>query len=263
MMQTSRSLTYMALAACTALATGLVHAEIFKCAGAKGRPVYQDSPCDGSVKRSIAPQPEPPKIDAGWAASVPEDERRFVGLLESYQKCTHALPAIGYNIAMDYQRWRSEHSAMLARLERDPAFQAAMREAAGEGDRSRGKLTEQQRQATAAGCASLEYAFAPPQRTLSEVKAEMDRAAPAACEDLKREYRLAHTDRASLEYPGLQREADERARQGPGEAAERLERKLQSLPAPEQEQARSYREGLRAQCAKREGLADYKPAAGR
>jgi len=135
MMQTSRSLTYMALAACTALATGLVHAEIFKCAGAKGRPVYQDSPCDGSVKRSIAPQPEPPKIDAGWAASVPEDERRFVGLLESYQKCTHALPAIGYNIAMDYQRWRSEHSAVLARLERDPAFQAAMREAAGEGDR--------------------------------------------------------------------------------------------------------------------------------
>ena len=262
-MHTSRPIVSLTLAACAAVCIGPAHAEIFKCAGAKGRPVFQDSPCDGSVKRSIAPQPEAPKIDAGWAARVPEDERRFVGLLESYQKCTHALPAIGYNIAMDYQRWRSEHSATLARLERDPAFQAAMREAAEEGDRSRGKLTEQQRQATAAGCASLEYQFAPPARTLSEVKAEMDRGAAAACADLKRDYRLAHTDRASLEYPGLQREADERARQGPDEAAERLERKLQSLPAPLQEEARKYREDLRAQCAKREGLADYQPAGGR
>jgi len=248
--------------ACAVLTSATAHAEIFKCAGAKGRPVYQDSPCDGSVKRSVAPEPEPPKIDPAWAARASDEDRRYVGLLESYQKCTHALPAIGYTIAMDYQRWRSEHSAMLARLERDPAYQAAMREAAAEGDRSRGKLTEAQKQATAAGCASLEYQFAPPQRVLSEVKAEMDRGATAACEDVKREYRLAHTDRASLEYPGLQREAEERARAGPGEAAERLERKLQSLPAPEQAEARKYREGLREQCAKREGLVDYKPAGG-
>lgn len=247
----------------TALSSTFAHGEIFKCAGTKGRPVFQDSPCDGSVKRSVAPPPQPVQVDPAWAAHAPEDERRAVGLLEDYEKCTHALPAIGYRIAMDYQRWRSEHSAMIARLEREPGFQAAMREAAAEGDRSRGKLTEQQRQATAAGCAPLEYLFAPPERTLAEVKAEMERAAPAACEDLKRDYRLAHVDRTSLEYPGLQREADERARRGPGEAAEQLERKLQSLPPREQDEGRKYREGLREQCAKREGLADYKPAGAR
>lgn len=254
----------MALAcACAAVCCASAHAQIFKCADAKGRAVFQDSPCDGSVKRSIAPQPETTRTDPAPVSSLPVEDRRYVGLLESYQKCTHALPAIGYTIAMDYQRWRSEHSAMLGRLERDPAFQAAMRDAAEEGDRARGKLAEPQRQATAAACASLEYQFAPPQRVLSEVRAAMDRGAPAACEDLKRDYRLAHTDRASLEYPGLRREADERARQGPGEAAERLERKLQSLPPPEQEEARKYREGLREECAKREGLADYKPAGAR
>lgn len=244
-------------AACALLATS-VHGEIFKCAGTRGRPVFQDSPCDGSVKRSIAPE-KPVELDPRWAADAPEEDRRAIGLLQSYQKCTHALPAVGYAVAMDYQRWRSEHSAMLARLERQPAFQAAMRSAAEEGDRARGKLTEQQRAATAEGCAPLEYLFAPPGRTLSEVKAELDRDAPAACEEIARDYRMSHLDPASAQYQALQREAAQGTTAEIEQRRDRLERKLQSLPPSEREDARKHRESLQLECAKREGLAGYKP----
>ncbi|HZZ93914.1 MAG TPA: DUF4124 domain-containing protein [Usitatibacter sp.] len=198
--------------------------EIFKCQGARGRPVFQDAPCDGSVKRSIAPVARPQAIDPDSALVATDDDRRLLGMLESYQKCTHALPALGYKVAMDYQRWRSEHSTTLARLERDPGFRASIQRAAEEGDATHGKLTQAQAGAMAANCASLEYMFAPVERTLAEIRTAIDRNAATACDDVKR-----GSDSPQMEL---------------------IDRKIHSLPVREQQEALKYRAAVLEHCGK-------------
>jgi Domain of unknown function (DUF4124) len=221
--RTGRALICATLAA---LAMTPAAGEIFKCAGARGRPVFQDSPCDGSVKRSIAPEAKAQAIDPDASVATTEEDRRVLGMLESYQKCTHALPALTYKIAMDYQRWRSEHSTLLARLERDAAFRASLQRAAEEGDGTHGRLTQAQADAMASNCSSLEYMFAPAERTLAEVQAAIERNAATACEDVKR-----GSDSPQMEL---------------------IDRKIQSLPAREQQEARKHRASVLEQCGRKE-----------
>lgn len=195
--------------------------EIFKCRDARGRAVYQDSPCDGSVRRSIAPPPAVEEAAPQERAELTGDEQRITSLLVTYERCTHAVPALAYRYAMDYQRWRIEKSSTLARLERNAHFREAMKSAAEEGDRVKGRLTREQVDATTRSCSVVEYSFAPPARILSEVKAELDRDAAEGCK--------ADRDRT------------------------RLEHKIESLPAVERQNALKYRETVTQRCAKARG----------
>src|SRR5262245_43460571 len=108
-----------------------VTAEVYKCPDASGKSVYQDSPCDGSVPRSVAPQPKAPAggMSMDSLSRLSSEDRDLAMLMFFYSHCTRIFPDLHAKSAMNYQAWRLKNSAAVSRIESAPDYQVAVKRA--------------------------------------------------------------------------------------------------------------------------------------
>ena len=103
-------------------------AEVYKCPDpSTGKNVFQDSPCDGSVKRTVpqeAPQRKeftprkPGQRDSSKAYPTMADADWGVrNVLFAYSRCTRAYGEMGAKYGSSYRLWRGRNTASIEKVQ--------------------------------------------------------------------------------------------------------------------------------------------------
>ena len=84
-------------------------AQVYKCPDASGKNVFQDSPCDGSVKRTV-------RDDNPFARSDVPKELSDTYL--RYLRCVRLFPELGAKHNGRYFAWHKRHAAAVEKMQR-------------------------------------------------------------------------------------------------------------------------------------------------